>query len=431
MSCFFRNEDGSLVARSTPSNPTYDLTKRKVIQYINYADGTDTVEGHGTHVSGTVAGALIGTDLTFINYNGHASGAKIAFFDMEDSKHPENGLAYPAIDEFFNCAYSAGAKLHSNSWGGAFNAYDEDTLKMDGYLVDHQDFLAVFAAGNEGNEGYYSIGDPAVSKNILTVGASMNKNNEIGDLAFFSSLGPTFDSRIKPDVVAPGYFTYSARSDGDSAETCQILEMAGTSMATPCVSGTAAQVRQYFATYNPTFNTGCSYTYGSTNLQLSTSTCNSNSNPRGATIKALLVHSGEKMDSYLTGDYETKEPNAPLSNPPDMYQGFGRVSLQNILPYPGIEDILKIHVVEATIGSLNEFSAKVQIGDSTRPFKASLVYMDPQNSVMSTKMVINNLDLIVEDPFGNTYYGNNLAGDDINNVEQVVVYTPTSGTGEW
>lgn len=96
--------------------------------------------------------------------------------------------------------------------------------------------------------------------------------------------------------------------------------MAGTSMATPCVTGTASQIRQYFTNYNPSFNTGCTYTHGSTNLQISTSFCDSNRNPRGATIKALLVHSGEKMDSYFTNGYETKEPNSPLSYPPDMYQ---------------------------------------------------------------------------------------------------------------
>lgn len=101
----------------------------------------------GTHVCGTVAGSIIGTDLTYINYNGHGSGAKIAFFDMEKSKHPEYGLSYPSISKFFDCAYIAGAKLHSNSWGGAFNAYDEDTINMDAYLVYYQDFLAIFAAG--------------------------------------------------------------------------------------------------------------------------------------------------------------------------------------------------------------------------------------------------------------------------------------------
>lgn len=58
-------------------------------------------------------------------------------------------------------------------------------------------FIIKIFLGNEGNEGYFSIGDPAISKNVLTVGASMNKDSEIGDIAFFSSLGPTFDSRIK------------------------------------------------------------------------------------------------------------------------------------------------------------------------------------------------------------------------------------------
>jgi hypothetical protein len=148
MSCFFQNPDGSKVARSTPSAPTYNISKRKVIQYISYADDTDTEGGHGTHVSGTVAGALYGTDITYQNYNGHASGAKIAFFDMELSKHPEKGLDYSSIESFFDCAYQAGARVHSDSWGGSMNAYDEDTIQMDSYLVNKQDFLAVFAAGN-------------------------------------------------------------------------------------------------------------------------------------------------------------------------------------------------------------------------------------------------------------------------------------------
>lgn len=65
--------------------------------------------------------------------------------------------------------------------------------------------------------------------------------------------------------------------------------------------------------------------------------------------------------------------------------------------------------------------------DASKPLKATLVYMDPANTVMSSKMVINNLDLIVTDPLGNSYYGNSLAGDDINNVEQVTIPNPSLG----
>ncbi len=102
-----------------------------------------------------------------------------------------------------------------------------------------------------------------------------------------------------------------------------------------------------------------------------------------------------------------------------------------MLPFPGIEDILRIHVSEVIIGSLQVYTTKIRIGDSSRPFKASLVYMDPANTIMSTKMLINNLDLIVEDPSGNVYYGNGMAGDDVNNVEQVSILNPSIGSGEW
>jgi hypothetical protein len=51
----------------------------------------------------------------------------------------------------------------------------------------------------DNERGYYSIYAPA--KNAIGVGA-VNANNS--SLASFSSLGPTFDGRIKPDVMAAG-----------------------------------------------------------------------------------------------------------------------------------------------------------------------------------------------------------------------------------
>jgi hypothetical protein len=242
LSCFFRNTDSSKVARSSYLSPTFDTSKRKVIQYISYADDHDTEGGHGTHVSGTVAGKLIGTDLTYESDNGHGSGAKIAFFDMEISASPEKGILYPEpFDDYvLTPAYNAGARLHSNSWGSSWNFYDDSVLAIDSFSVLNTDFLALFAASNDGSEGYYSIGSPAVSKNALTVGATRSSSaSEINSVAFFSSIGPTFDNRIKPDVVAPGYFTISAMAAASTTtETCQVTEMAGTSMATPAVCST-------------------------------------------------------------------------------------------------------------------------------------------------------------------------------------------------
>ena len=68
-------------------------------------------------------------------------------------------------------------------------------------------------------------------------------------LADFSSRGPTRDGRRKPEIVAPGYYILSANANTNEVGECDdnggITFQAGTSMATPVVSGTAALVRQY------------------------------------------------------------------------------------------------------------------------------------------------------------------------------------------
>ncbi len=178
----------SVVARSTYRSPTYDLSKRVVVQYVAYANGGDVEHGHGTHVCGTIAGSTSST----VNYNGHGYGGKIAFFDMSLSG---TSIVYPPplSKNVFSAAYTAGAKLHSNSWGSSSNMYDDSCTDIDSYHVLKDDFLAIFAAGNDGDRGYYSLGTPAVAKNCLTVGASYNAEiypGDIKDIAPFSSLGP-------------------------------------------------------------------------------------------------------------------------------------------------------------------------------------------------------------------------------------------------
>lgn len=92
-----------------------------------------------------------------------------------------------------------------------------------------------------------TVGVPGVAKKAITVGAITSKPilgtseintrsfADLGKIAFFSSRGPTRDGRTKPDVVAGGLFVYSASNDGRS-----YVPQAGTSMATPVVSGIVA-----------------------------------------------------------------------------------------------------------------------------------------------------------------------------------------------
>lgn len=88
------------------------------------------------------------------------------------------------------------------------------------------------AAGNEGNTKWKYIIAPADGFNIIAVGAV----DEFGNRANFSSIGPTSDGRIKPDIVAMGVNTYGAVA----GTTNQYRFNNGTSTSTPIASGIAA-----------------------------------------------------------------------------------------------------------------------------------------------------------------------------------------------
>ena len=85
---------------------------------------------------------------------------------------------------------------------------------VDKFMAENRDFLVLAAAGNDGESGDNTVGNPATCKNCVAVGASGNvgANNYSGvsrvsyvnERAPFSSIGPTADGRLKPDVMAPG-----------------------------------------------------------------------------------------------------------------------------------------------------------------------------------------------------------------------------------
>jgi hypothetical protein len=74
------------------------------------------------------------------------------------------------------------------------------------------------------------------------------------------------------------------------------------------------------------FDNGCSY-FTTSGASFTTDTCDAQPNPKGATVKAMLINSGEAMTSYYPDGYDTTEPMLTLAAPPDMYQvGSGTVA---------------------------------------------------------------------------------------------------------
>ncbi|MEE4310815.1 MAG: S8 family serine peptidase [candidate division KSB1 bacterium] len=85
--------------------------------------------------------------------------------------------------------------------------------------------------GNEGNKAWRYMIAPADARGVIGVGAV----DENGDLSSFSSYGPTYDGRIKPDVVAMGSSVYVV----SPSTTNQYTYSNGTSLACPLVAGVA------------------------------------------------------------------------------------------------------------------------------------------------------------------------------------------------
>jgi hypothetical protein len=84
---------------------------------------------------------------------------------------------------------------------------------------------------------------PADGDSVITVGAVTSS----GDRSIFSSVGPTVDGRIKPDLMAMGSGVYVARSSSPTSYGSSN----GTSFSCPILAGAAALVLQVDPTLTP------------------------------------------------------------------------------------------------------------------------------------------------------------------------------------
>ena len=94
--------------------------------------------------------------------------------------------------------------------------------------------LCINSAGNEGDDPWYYIIAPADADSVISVGA-VNRDGAIAD---FSSRGPTYDGRIKPEVCALGVSAYCVMSNTEDI----YRTASGTSFSAPLAAGAAAVI---------------------------------------------------------------------------------------------------------------------------------------------------------------------------------------------
>jgi serine protease AprX len=438
---------GQVVAvADTGLHETHPDFAGRVVEVVALGRPNDASDphGHGTHVAGSVLADGSASDGTFA---GVAPEAKLYFQSLLDPRGGLGGLPV-SLEDLFEPAYQAGARVHNNSWGAATaSAYTVDSNDVDAYAAKRRDMLIVIAAGNEGTAAdpfnsepgfvdWLSIGSPASCKNALTVGAARNRRTAgglsgrtYGDtwrqdfpkppiadqrvsgdpecMAAFSSRGPCDDRRIKPDIVAPGTDIVSTRSDiapddhfwGLVDDNPAYAYMGGTSMACPLVAGCAALVRQYFVDER-------------------------DSSPSAALLKATLVNGAR----WLSGPDSVADREAR----PNFHQGFGAVNLTTTVPNPAEPD-LRLEFVDCwetpnlqlgETGERRRFQVDVEAG---MPLRLCMAYTD-----LPGRSLQNDLSVMVQDPTGAKIAGNTglpeITKSDVdNNVEVIRVDDPAPG----
>ncbi len=385
-------------------------THRKIIGY-RIPTGSSATFGddaggtwHGTHTAGTICGYDDYVSGTSKN-DGMPPLSKNYFMDIGMAG---GGLSVPTdLTNLYNQPYTGNtggaARVSSNSWGQtAGTGYIAYCQQTDNFMWTYRDMLVCFAAGNSGPGGS-TVHPPGTAKNILTLGATSNATGAT-IIADFSSRGPCDDTRMKPTVLAPGYFLYS--SAGTSTNT--YIGMAGTSMSTPCAAGNAALVREYFA--RGFYPTGDS------------TPANVWSFIPACVVKAMMINGASPTMTGFTV--------------PDNNIGWGRLLLDDALYFTN--EIRKLAVYQETVstGQFDEWT--VAVNNQSEPLKITVVWTDYPASAGANPAILNNLDLQVTGPAA-VYHGNQYSGGqstpgasgwDNRNVEECV-RRDVPETGNW
>lgn len=400
------------------------------------------VDDHATHVAGTMGATGVKNDA-----RGMANKCVLESYTWEnDNAEMASAAADGLLISNHSYGFIQGWNYDSDKsrwewWGDPsisatedynFGFYGTDARAWDEIARDNPRYMIVKSAGNDrdegpapgaphyvfvnggwssstevrekdgGNDGFDCIGTLGTSKNILTVGAVEDIPGGYGQssdvkLASYSSIGPTDDGRIKPDLVANGERLYSTTSDSDNSYGFS----SGTSMSSPSLAGSLALLQEHYR------NEKGSYMYASQ-------------------LKAIVLHTADEAGAIG----------------PDYKHGWGLMNTR-----AAAEMISGLPSDQFLYDTLENLEAKQLTFFSTgsEPVRITIVWADPAGKVPDAaldptdRILVNDLDIRltreiddhrfmpwVLDPA--TPAKPAVTGDNtIDNVEQIFISQPMSG----
>jgi subtilisin family serine protease len=210
----------------------------------NRNDPNDYSDSHGTATWSLLGGFKFGELI------GPAFGADFILGKTETSKFEK-----PIEEDWWAAgiewAESLGAEVVSSSLGYTdwyqFKDMDGKTAVTTraANRATSLGVVVVNAAGNERRNAWGHIIAPADGYDVIAAGAV----NAADKIASFSSPGPTYDGRIKPEVCALGVNNWIAANQNDGSDS--YTSGSGTSYATPLVAGVVALLLEAHRNWTP------------------------------------------------------------------------------------------------------------------------------------------------------------------------------------
>lgn len=391
--------------------PTHvELTGR-----VTQVDGASTLSDHSTHVSGTMIAAGVNPSAKGMSYGAQLLNCYDFNNDQSEMMTAASNGLLVSNHSYADIAgwYYDNSQSRWEFWGNPgdtvdikFGLYDQDAQIWDSIAYKAPFYLIAKAGGNNrgetgpavgqpywrmnasqvfvnsgarpgganaisDNAGYNTIATYGCSKNILTLGAvspipgGYSKPSDVV-LAGFSSLGPSGDGRIKPDVVADGVNVLSSISTADNAYDIY----SGTSMSTPATAGSSFLLQEYYQKL-----------HGGTFM-------------RSSTLKGLLIHTADEAG------------NAPG---PDYSFGWGLVNLQraaSVITSNNTDQSQRI--IESQLNGTTASETYTVVASGKMPVTATICWTDPpgtpavipsnvHNFTDAGIKLVNDLDLRITD----------------------------------
>ena len=222
--------------------PHHDLARRITGFYdpLNKRSAPYDDNGHGTHISGIIAGHCIKNPW---KYNGIFPRCRLFGIKALNNKGSGKIQDFIAGTEYLiQNRKKFNIRLINISLGAEYDNSEEHHALID--CVEHAWDCGIAVCAAAGNNGPKkgSITVPGISKKIITVGTyddniPVTVDSSGRKLSYYSGRGPTSECIIKPDILCPGAGIASLKNTPNG-----YIIKSGTSMSTPMITGVLSLV---------------------------------------------------------------------------------------------------------------------------------------------------------------------------------------------